>query len=279
VAAPWTAIRHHLPIAPDAPKVIDWLALYRDFLWIAQNRRDRLRFARAIVALAWLHREGDRAQEVTFGAMGQRFRCTLSDASQLEVLRNVFVEEEYRLPSGDEPVRTVVDLGSHVGVSVLWFRALYPNAEIVAVEPHPETFRRLQRNVGNLQRVHLVHAAVGDSDGPRALFASDESWAASLLPQPALERAGQVICRRLDGVLAELGLESVDVLKVDVEGAEHEVLSTFAGLSGVRTLVCEYHRELNRMDAFAFMRTLEGFELLSLRGDSDRHLTITARRT
>jgi hypothetical protein len=47
----------------------------------------------------------------------------------------------------------------------------------------------------------------------------------------------------------------------------------------VRTLVCEYHRELNGLDAFGFIRSLEGFELLSLRGDSGRHLTITARRT
>jgi FkbM family methyltransferase len=237
-----------------------------------------LRFARAIAALAWLRRGGGRAHDVTFGAVGQRFRCALFDASELEVLRNIFVEEEYRLP-GDEPVRTVVDLGSHVGVSVLWFRALFPDAEIVAVEPHPETFRRLRRNVGHLQRIHLVHAAVGDSDGPRALFGSDESWAASLRRQPVLDRVQQVACRRLDEVLAELGIGSVDVLKLDVEGAEHEVLSTFKGLSGVRTLVCEYHRELNGMDAFAFMRSLEGFELLSLRGDSERHLTITARRT
>ena len=74
-------------------------------------------------------------------------------------------------------------------------------------------------------------------------------------------------------------MESVDVLKVDIEGAEHEVLSTFAGLGRVRTLVCEYHRELNGLDAFSFIRSLEGFELLSLRGDSERHLTITARRT
>jgi FkbM family methyltransferase len=274
---PWAAIRHHLPIRLNPPQAFDPLTLYRDLLWIAHTRRDRLRFARAVVALAWLERE--RSYEVSFGAVGQRFRCMLSDASQLEVVRNVFVDEEYRLPTDDGPVRTIVDLGSHVGVSVLWFRAQYPDAEIVAVEPHPETFRRLQANVGHLPRVHLVQAAVGSTDGPRALFASDESWAASLLPQPALDRVGQVTCRRLDGLLVELGLESIDVLKVDIEGAEHEVLSTFAGLARVRTLVCEYHRELNGLDAFSFIRSLEGFELLSLRGDSERHLTITARRT
>lgn len=271
------AMRHYPPIRPDTPNVIDWLALYKDLLWIAHRRRDRLRCARAIAELAWLRREGHRTRVMTFGAAGQRFRCALSDASELEVLRNVFVEEEYRLPGGD-PVRTVVDLGSHVGLSVLWFRALYPDARIVAVEPHPETFRRLRRNVGHLPHVELVHAAVGDSDGPRALFASDQSWAASLRRRPPLDRVQQVACRRLDDVLAELGVESVDVLKVDIEGAEHEVLSTFEGLSRVRTLVCEYHRELNGMDAFAFIRFLEGFQLLSLRGDTERHLTIAARR-
>jgi FkbM family methyltransferase len=269
-------MRHHGPIRPDTPNFIDWLALYRDFLWIAHRREDRLRFARAIMALAWLHR-GGRRYEVTFGALGRRVRCDLSDASELEVLRNIFVEEEYRLPAA-EPVHTVVDLGSHVGLSVLWFRAMYQDAEIVAVEPHPDTFRRLQRNVGHLDRVHLVNVAVAASDGRRALFSSDESWAASLQAQPELAHADQVTCRRLDDLIAELGIQSVDLLKVDIEGAEKEVLSTFAGLGRVRTLVCEYHRELNGMDPFAFIRTLEGFEPVLARGDSERHLTVVARR-
>jgi FkbM family methyltransferase len=270
------AMRHHGHIRPDTPHVVDWLALYKDFLWIAHTRRDRLRFARAIAALAGLRTAG-RRYEVTFGALGGRYNCSVADASELEVLRNIFVEEEYRLPDS-EPVHTVVDLGSHVGVSVLWFRALYPDAEIVAVEPHPQTFRRLQRNVGHLERVHLVNAAAAATNGRGVLHSSDASWAASLRAQPALDHAVEVSSRRLDDLLGERGIESVDLLKVDIEGSEHEVLSTFAGLSAVRTLICEYHRELNGMDAFAFMRTLPGFEPVIVRGDSERHLTVVARR-
>lgn len=275
-------MRHHGRIRPDTPNIVDWLALYRDFLWIAHTRRDRLRFARAIMALAWLGRNGGRSYDVTFGALGRRFRCALADASELEVLRNVFVEEEYKLTKytlTDHPcVSTVVDLGSHVGVSVLWFRGMYPHAEIVAVEPHPDTFRRLQRNVGHLDRVHLVNAAVGGSNERRMLFSSSASWAASLHRQPELTRSDEVTCRRLDDLLEELGVGSVDLLKLDIEGSEGEVLSAFSGLARVGTLICEYHRELNAMDAFAFIRTLEGFEPVVARGDSERHLTVVARR-
>lgn len=270
-------MRHHGRIRPDTPNVVDWLALYRDFLWIAHTRRDRLRFARAIMALAWLGRNGGRSYDVTFGALGRRFRCALADASELEVVRNIFVEEEYKL-TDDLPVNTVVDLGSHVGVSVLWFRGMYPQAEIVAVEPHPDTFRRLQRNVGHLDRVHLVNAAVGGSNERRTLFSSGESWAASLHRQPELTRSEEVTCRRLDDLLEELGVGSVDLLKLDIEGSEGEALSAFAGLARVGIVICEYHRELNGMDAFAFIRTLEGFEPVVARGDSERHLTIVARR-
>jgi FkbM family methyltransferase len=229
------------------------------------------------MALAWLGRKGGRGHELTFGALGRRFRCAVWELSELEVLRNVFVEEEYRVPAAD-PVRTVVDLGSHVGVSVLWFHALYPDAAIVAVEPHPVTFRRLQRNVGNLDRVRLVNAAVGDATERRPLFSSGESWAASLRKQAGLAHVDEVTCRRLDDLLAELGVEAVDLLKLDIEGAEHEVLSTFDGLPRVRTVICEYHRELNAVDPFTFMRELEGFVPVLSRGDSERHLTFAARR-
>jgi FkbM family methyltransferase len=265
------------PIRPDTPNALDWMTMYRDFLWIAHTRGDRVRFARAIAAMLWLGRSG-RRYEVTFGALGRRFRCAVADGSELEVLRNIFVEEEYLIEPA-APIRTVVDLGSHVGLSVLWFHASFPEARIVAVEPHPVAFRRLRHNVGNLDRVTLVNTAVSDTRGPRTMYSSQETWAATLEHRAGFESATQVTCERLDDLLTALDIDTVDILKVDIEGAERPVLSTFASLGAVRTIICEYHADHNEGDVFSLLDALDGFTPAVVRGDSTRSVTFVAHRT
>ncbi len=153
-------------IEPHKPNALDWLAMYRDFCWIAETPETRRSFARAIVALRALGRTG-RRYEVCFDHLDRHIRIAVSDVSELETIRDVFVEEDYRLEVA-EPVRTVVDLGSHIGASVVWFHAVYPQARIIAVEPHPVTFRRLQHNIRGLDRIEALNVAISDQQPRRA---------------------------------------------------------------------------------------------------------------
>jgi hypothetical protein len=91
---------------------------------------------------------------------------TVGPKSDFDVLNEVLVLRVYgrRLPS-TEP-RTILDLGSHMGATVLFWRERFPDARIVAVEPDPVTFRLLHRNVGALPGVELRNFAVADQDGP-----------------------------------------------------------------------------------------------------------------
>lgn len=155
----------------------------------------------------------------------------------------VFIGGEYRdwLPA--QPPRVIVDAGANVGSATLWFRERYPEAQIIAIEPNREAFDRLKRNVGDDPSVELVNAALSDVDG-KASFAvaaatslqgqlqnHDGGGAEGVVEVDALT-VGTVRDRHAAGA-------PIDLLKLNVEGAEWPVLS--GSLQGIGTIAMEIH--------------------------------------
>jgi FkbM family methyltransferase len=235
-------------------------------------QRIRLALVRTLlVARALTGRKG-RGYLVTVVEHGRRFRFVVADASELEVLREVFLEREYALELQSEPT-VILDLGSNVGASIVFFRARYPQARIVAVEPDPRAFARLRANVAQLDGVTVLNLAAAGADDRRPFYQATESWLSSLhLPEgeSASSESIEVETRTLESLLAELGIDHVDLLKIDVEGAEEEILPGFAGLAGVGAVVGEIHPDVVG-DPEGLVRLLEEhFELEVRRALPDR---------
>jgi FkbM family methyltransferase len=110
-----------------------------------------------------------------------------------------------------------------MGATVLFWRERFPDARIVAVEPDPVTFRRLHRNVGTLSGVELRNVAVSEKDGPVCFFPAEQSWMSSLWGDGASITVEGISFRSL---VADV--RHVDLLKVDIEGAERYIRDQWA---------------------------------------------------
>jgi FkbM family methyltransferase len=157
------------------------------------------------------------------------------------VAYEVFVMASYVNPTPMDPskMRCIVDLGANVGYSCLFWSRKYPNAEIVAFEPHPDHIELLNRNMElNLisNRV-TVHAAAA---GPRAgtAFLAD-AGSSSMLVQ--LNRPRTITVPVVD-FFDVVGDRRIDLLKMDIEGGEYALIedSRFQQLN-VGALVLEWH--------------------------------------
>jgi FkbM family methyltransferase len=187
-------------------------------------------------------------------------RVRVSAYADLEVLREIFLDREYDL-AGDISPPVVLDLGSNIGVSIAFFRARYPQAEILGFEPDPEAFDILLANTRDLQAVRVSNIAVGGSDTRRRFFAARDNWVSSLVEGDPSAQLIDVECRRLDTVLAEADLGEVGLLKLDVEGAELEILEESARLDDVNAVVGEFHTDLLGEKPERLRSLLPGFEL------------------
>lgn len=129
-----------------------------------------------------------------------------------------------------EPL-TIFDVGANVGQTALRFRAWAPDATIHAFEPSPAVYERLAALPG----VQAWNVGVGATSGRGALHENTNSELSSFLPiahqrwgSPSGEREVDVVS--LDDFCTEHGIETVDVLKVDVQGHELAVFQGAAGL-------------------------------------------------
>jgi FkbM family methyltransferase len=183
------------------------------------------------------------------------------DASHWSATDTYFAGEEYEpatcayLARYLFPGDVFVDVGANAGIMTILAAARVGAAgRVYAFEPNPAVVAELERHIsvnGFGDRVRTLRFALSNADGRAALHVTPvmsglSSIAAEAAPAAsALRASGQAIdveTRRFDGWMRAAGLDRVDVMKIDVEGAEELVLAgmTDALTSGViRRLVCE----------------------------------------
>ncbi|WP_158308363.1 FkbM family methyltransferase [Thiocapsa marina] len=136
------------------------------------------------------------------------------------------MQEDYGAVLPFEP-RIIVDLGAYTGFSAIFFANKYPNAEIIAVEPDPENFKLLTKNIGYYPRIRPVQAAIWFEDTVLDLYGQKEGhWASSLFsstPFPGRSGIHRVRAIAIESLMSRFSLDRIDVLKVDIEGAEKEL--------------------------------------------------------
>ena len=143
-----------------------------------------------------------------------------------------FGKQDYVAP---EDVSLVVDFGSNIGISALYFLTRNPNVKAYLFEPVPRNVERLKENLKGFEtRYEIKECAVGIKEG-QADFASEETGryggliegGPSHLSQCPPERRIEVEVQSASKVLREILTrhDSVDILKIDVEGFEAEILA------------------------------------------------------
>jgi FkbM family methyltransferase len=164
--------------------------------------------------------------------------------SQLSTYLELAVDEIYdRAPAlRVMPGWTVVDVGANIGVFSV--RQAQRGARVISFEPHPGAFSNLLANVQSndvASQVTCVNVAVGSSAGTSWLSTATGSSVAHLTDEKTSDGIA-VTTVTLDQALAQTDLSTVDLLKIDVEGAELQVIAgASATLDRTRMAIIEIH--------------------------------------
>lgn len=152
------------------------------------------------------------------------------------LFREIFLDQVYYFASLNKEPR-ILDCGSNVGFAALYFKALYPQAKVTCFEASRETFEKLKQtlNVNGVKDVRIEQVALSASDSSDVNFyrnSTDGDDLGSALHSMGAGSIEKVSTRRLSSYISD----NIDYLKLDVEGAETEVLEDLVSTGKIQYL-------------------------------------------
>jgi FkbM family methyltransferase len=187
-------------------------------------------------------------------------------SSDVRTYMQIFVRQEYDFKVKTEP-KTIVDAGANIGLAAIYFANRYPDARIISLEPEQSNFELLKANTAPYPNITPVHAALWhrneeidliDPGRGKWAFMTQTKDSAESLPGNAHH---VVAAMTVDKIMKDYGMEKIDILKIDIEGAEKEVFSdTTPWINQVDSLIIELHERLKTGCNRSFYCGSNGFD-------------------
>lgn len=171
------------------------------------------------------------------------------DRSDLFIWHEIFSENEYGVVDLADP-HLILDVGGNVGYAAVWFAERYPNARIITIEPDADNYEVLLANVADEPRIHPIRAAVASAGAPRqqVMPGVHQHGGAGIITRPieddtaVVDPASIVDSIDVATILDQFGIDRLDLLKIDVEGAEIDILGhSGPWIDRVDAIVAELH--------------------------------------
>ena len=199
-----------------------------------------------------LPRNGAKPRRLKCFYAGHNFSIYCFSFRELTPFLEVFAANEY---SGDwTDCRTVLDIGANVGAASLYFWLRFPHARIVAIEPDRDNVERLKLNLAQIPGSTIVQKALADRSGRIPFYRLDGfNLGASLVEKRPGYNEDTVEAVTFEGLLDDLKIDSVDLCKFDIEGAEFGIFNTFLNSARLKQFVGEYHEDLTHKPVTEFL--------------------------
>lgn len=158
--------------------------------------------------------------------------CKLSEQGREE---DAFANMQYLLRHVESPI--IFDIGAHRGDVSRVFRRLFPASTVYAFEPFKESFELLRANTVADSKIKAFNFGLCDRSGMQPFYSNTSSATNSLLPADAMgsrtwgaglldvQSVVSAEFKTIDAVVEEMRIPRIDILKMDVQGAEHLVMA------------------------------------------------------
>jgi FkbM family methyltransferase len=199
------------------------------------------------------------------------------NSSDVSVFRQVFIDREYDIASAAlSQGGIVIDGGANIGLTSVFLADRHPGIRIYAIEPDAANFQMLQINTSAYPNVSCLHGALWNRDGAvRIAHPGDKEWAFRV-EEATMPRDADIPAIRLSTLFDRIEVQRVALLKLDIEGAEKEVLEDAEAWIGVvDNIVIELHENLRPGCTALFSQVTSALDIVA----KGRELTLASRRS
>ena len=208
------------------------------------NERFFLWFNKLVFSIFYLRHQGKSVSEIEVDSSARfKVRVNTSDALMIWEVWRAKVYDDVRIPicAGD----VVVDMGAHIGAFAVRAARLAHHGQVYAYEAASKNYALLSENrqLNGLKNLYIENSAISDRRGKLPLYTPANNSILGSLMQETSRYKEMVQATTFSDIIAEHAIEQIDFLKVDVEGAEFDILFDCSDdtLAKIRRMVIEYH--------------------------------------
>jgi FkbM family methyltransferase len=176
----------------------------------------------------------------------------------------VILKEDYNLTINFNP-STIIDGGANIGLTSVFFANKYPNADIVSVEPEEGNFEMLKKNTKNYGRISLIRSGIWNHSAILSVIdegKGNNSFTVAEILSPKVDSINAI---SIYDIMQERSWDTIDILKLDIEGAEKNVFEKNfeQWLPRVKILIIEFHDRMVEGCSSTVLKALSNYSFRS----------------
>jgi FkbM family methyltransferase len=192
-------------------------------------------------------------------------------SSDANVFQQIFIEDEYApviktCKELNYQIDIILDCGSNIGLSSIYFKMHFPNTKICAIEPFEPNVKMLNENfLLNKIEATVINGAIWNKEcylGISREFRGGKEWAITMTDEA---ESCNIKSYTINQIAEQMKFNTIDLLKIDIEGGEsyifNESISDVSFLNKVKIIVMEIHDEFNCRENINYVLKKYGFDL------------------
>ena len=188
--------------------------------------------------------------------------------SDLLMFEQIFYRKDYDVKVPVDP-KIIVDLGANVGFASVYFANRFPGAKIFALEPNADNFAIASKNVKEYATVRMMHGAIWNKS--EEIHIVDKGFGeAAFMIEPGTG-TNAIAAYTVKNVMEIMGAESIDILKIDIEGTEKEIFESGyeEWLPFTKIVIVETHDRYKKGSSKAVFNAISRYDFsLELSGEN-----------
>ncbi|MDB5052767.1 MAG: FkbM family methyltransferase [Bacilli bacterium] len=188
--------------------------------------------------------------------------CARINTSDPHVLKEIFQQRNYEFTNLSFTPKLIIDGGANAGYSSVFFANIYPQAHIIAVEPEQSNFEILQYNTRPYKKVKLIESGIWHKNTYLNVRDIGLGKWGTIVEETSDTEPGAFRAVTISSLLENSDYEEIDILKLDIEGAEKEVFTHGYDewLDKVKILIIELHDNMKRGCSNAFFKAVSNYK-------------------
>lgn len=183
------------------------------------------------------------------------------NSSDKLVIDQVFYQKDYDISLSFIP-EIILDCGANIGLASIYFKNKYPNSKIISIEPENDNFNLLKKNLAPYNNVFFENKGLWSEKCYLNIFQGEDNLPWSFYVKPTLTKTNTSIeAIGVDDIFKKYNLAKIDLLKIDIEGAEYELFEKNYDkwLPKVRVIIIELHDRFKPLSSKTFLKALSEY--------------------